>query len=91
MSGLPPVELLNQPLNVCPSRAGVPGSVEMASSVFVDPALTALPPCVSYVTASVFAVHCAWSTMSFAKSNEACSENGVPPVPEEVVCHPLKV
>ncbi len=36
-------------------------------------------------------VHCAWSTRSFAKSYKASSEYGLPPVPEEVVCHPLKV
>ena len=60
-------------------------------AVVVEPALMVLPPWVSYVTASVFAVHCAKRIVSLVNPYASWSVYEVPPVPEEVVCQPANV
>jgi hypothetical protein len=55
---VPPLDAVNQPAKVKPLRVGVPGELRVAP-VSVEPLTIVLPPCESWVTVKVAAVHVA--------------------------------
>ena len=75
----PPDDATNQPSNVYPARVGVPGEDEIDPPVVVDPSEIDEPPCESYVTVKLFAVHWAYSVTSAEIANVDAAARDVPP------------
>ena len=59
-------------------RVGEPGEDPICPPVVVEPLLIAEPPCESYVTVKVFAVHTAYSVVSAVIENVLAAERAVP-------------
>jgi hypothetical protein len=83
-----PVELADQPLNVYPVRVGADAALEIEAPVFTDPAVTAEPPCESYVIVRAFAAQIAYR-VKFAVW--PCVYGNVRTLPVSVTDHPLNV
>jgi len=74
----PPLDAANQLLNVYPARVGVPGDDSICPPVVVEPLLIAEPPCESYVTVNVSAVHTAYKVVSAVIENVLATARAVP-------------
>jgi hypothetical protein len=87
---LPPLVELNQPANVYPVRVGDPGDAAIDPPVTVVPLAMEVPPCESYVTVRVFAVHCAYRVTFDESTKVEPAVRGVPD-PSAIVFQPANV